>query len=270
MIFIGHGTAGCKLATQFSTLNGFPAITIDSTKGSKVLLPKCKTMEEQEEKTPNLIKALKKIKDEEVVFITAGGGITSGSVLKILEQIKDNTIDIIFIRPDIEQLNKDELLRLRVTFNVLQEMTRSGTFRRIYLVDNKVIANLCEDILIENYYEKINDKIVYVFNYLNYILSQESSLRNNLTEPDEACRVCSFGVYDFEEECESLFFDLKHCREKQILYSLTQEAINSKSLIDKISNQMKMSSNEDVNATYKLIKGSQDRVFLIAFSKMIQ
>ena len=155
MIFIGHGGAGCKLATMFAEETKNKCITVD-TRLADCLLPKSKTIEEAEENTPQFEKLLA-LKNEEIIFITAGSGNTSGSILRVLEQIKDNKIDVIYIRPDLDLLNKEQILKERVAYKVLQESTRAGLFNRIYLISNKTMAGLIADISLDNYFDKINE-----------------------------------------------------------------------------------------------------------------
>lgn len=269
MIFIGHGGAGCKLANLFSDETKSQCITID-TRLADLLLPKSKTMEEAEENVPQFDK-LKSLKNQEIIFITAGSGNTSGSILRILEQIKDNTIDIIYIRPDLDLLNKEQVLKERVVYKVLQESTRAGLFRRIYLLDNKTIANSITDISLEDYFDKINQAIIYTFNFINYILDEESTIRENLTDTKEVSRLCTFGNYDFEQEEESYFFPIQHITEKYILYCLSKKTTQNKSILDKISNQIKKASKDNVNATYKIVSSTDsDYVFNICFTHFVQ
>lgn len=269
MIFIGHGGAGCKLANMFSDETKSQCITID-TRLADLLLPKSKTMEEAEQNTPEFEK-LKSLKNQEIIFITSGSGNTSGSILRILEQIKDNAVDIIYIRPDLDLLNKEQILKERVAYKVLQETTRAGLFRRVYLLDNKTIASSIAEISLEDYFEKINQAIVFTFNFINYILDEESTIRENLTETKEVSRICTFGSYSFDREEESYFFPIQHITEKYLLYCLSKKTIQNKNILDKISNQIKKASKDDVNATYKIVSSTDsDYVFNICFTHFVQ
>lgn len=269
MIFIGHGGAGSKLATALAKETDLECITID-TRLADLLLPKSKTMEESEENTPEFAK-LKSIKNKEIIFITAGSGNTSGSILRILEQIRDNQIDLIYVRPDLDLLNKEQILKEKVVYKVLQESTRAGLFRRIYLLDNKTIANSISDISLEDYFEKINQAIVFTFNFINYILDEESTIRENLTETKEVSRICTFGNYNFDEEKESFFFPIQNITEKYLLYCLSKKTTQDKNVLEKISNQIKKASKDNVNATYKIVSSTDsDYVFNICFTHFIQ
>ena len=269
MIFIGHGGAGCKLATKIAEETKSKCITVD-TRLADCLLPKSKTIEEAEENTPEFAKLLA-LKNEEIIFITAGSGNTSGSILRVLEQIKDNKVDIIYIRPDLDLLNKEQVLKERVAYKVLQETTRAGLFNRIYLLDNKTIANSIPDISLDDYFEKINEAIVFTFNFINYILDEESCLRENLTETKEVSRICTIGDYKFDAEEENYFFPMQHITEKYILYCLCKKTIQDKTILEKISKQIKKAGENEVNATYKIVTSTDnDYVFNICFTHIIQ
>ena len=269
MIFIGHGGAGCKLANMFADETKSQCITID-TRLADLLLPKSKTMEEAEENTPQFQKLLA-LKNEEIIFITAGSGNTSGSILRILEQIKDNVVNILYIRPDLNLLNKEQVLKEKVVYKILQETTRAGLFNKIYLVDNKTIADTIEDISLEDYFEKINKVIVFTFNFINYILDEESTIRENLTDTKEVSKLCTFGNYNFNKEEESYFFPIQNITEKYILYCLSKKTTQDRNVLEKISKQIKNAGNENVNATYKIVPSADsDYVFNLCFTHIIQ
>lgn len=269
MIFIGHGGAGCKLATMFAEETKSKCITVD-TRLADCLLPKSKTIEEAEENTPRFERLLA-LKNEEIIFITAGSGNTSGSILRVLEQIKDNKIDIIYIRPDLDLLNKEQILKERVAYKVLQESTRAGLFNRIYLISNKTVASLIPDISLEDYFDKINEAIVFTFNFINYVLDEESTIRENLTDTKEVSKICTFGDYNFEQEKEVYFFPIENITEKYILYCLCKKTIQDKNILEKISKQIKNASENNVNATYKIVSSTDnDYVFNLCFTHFVQ
>ena len=211
--------------------------------------------------------------DKETTLVLAGSGLASGCLMKLIESIvhKDG-LEIIYIRPDMEFLNKEEILRERLVFKVLQELARSGSFKRLYLLDNKKIVDILPDINIENYYDKINETIAFTFNMIKYACESDDSIRSNLTEQKETCRIVSFGPVDFEKSQENLFFDLKTVREKQILYLLSQKTLKDKSLLNKISRQMKdFSDDGNISVSYKVIKNDeQDQVFCLSSTSIIQ
>lgn len=268
MIFMGLGGGGCTLASRFHELaggnDGLYLFDVDQ----KYKLPKAKTMEEAESKTPNFNINLK---NEDVLFILCGGGITSGCSLRILEQIKDNNIDIIYVRPDVSIMSQEEKLRERVVFNVLQEMTRSGLFNQLVLVSNEHIANSNEDISLENYYSKINETLEYVYGHINYFLSLKP-VRSNLTSPAEVCRIVTIGMMDYATGQEQMLFPLENPREKQILFGLSKETIKDRRSLQQIQKHLTEFEKKGIICSHKVLSPEMgdDLVFTITYTNFIQ
>ena len=268
MIFMGLGGGGCSLAKRFYEVAGDGNQLFLFDTNEKYKLPKVKSMEEAEQKTPDF---KLKLKDEDILFIVCGGGNTSGHLLRILEQIKDNTVDIIYVRPDLTLANAEEKLREKVVFNVLQEMTRSGLFNRIVLVSNEHIASSNEDIALDNYYDKINETIEYVYGHINYFLSLKA-VRSNLTTPNEACKIITIGLMDYESGQEQLLFPMENIREKQVLFGLSQETLKNRKTLQKIQSHLTNIENSGILCSHKILslEISDNLVFTINYTNFIQ
>jgi hypothetical protein len=84
-------------------------------------------------------------------------------------------------------------------------------------------------------------------------------------------RICTFGNYNFDEEKESYFFPIQNITEKYLLYCLSKKTTQDKNVLEKISNQIKKASKDNVNATYKIVSSTDsDYVFNICFTHFIQ
>jgi len=268
MIFMGLGGGGCSIAKSFYEVAGDGNQLFLFDTDQKYKLPKAKSMEEAEEKTPDFNLGLK---NEDILFVICGGGTTSGHALRILEQIQYNTIDIIYVRPDLTLANAEEKLREKVIFNVLQEMTRSGLFNRIVLVSNEHIASSNEDISLDNYHEKINETIEYVYGHINYFLSLKA-VRSNLTTPNEACRIVTIGLMDYVSGQEQLLFPMENIREKQVLFGLSPETLKDRKTLQKIQSHLTNMETGGIVCSHKIIslEISDNLVFTINYTNFIQ
>jgi len=268
MIFMGLGGGGCSIASHFHELAGGDNELYLFDIDQRYKLPKVKTMEEAESKTPDFNL---NIKDQEVLFILCGGGVTSGHVLRILEQIKDNNIDIIYVRPDISIMSQEEKLRERVVFNILQEMTRSGLFNKLILISNEHIASSNEEISLENYYEKINETVEYVYGHINYFLSLKP-MRSNLTSPAEVCRIVTIGMMDYSTGQEQMLFPLENPREKQVLFGLTKETTKNRNSLQQIQQLLTNVEKQGIICSHKVLslETSDNLVFTITYTNFIQ
>ena len=268
MIFMGLGGGGCSLAKRFYEVAEEDNQLFLFDTNEKHKLPKTKSMEEAEQKTPDF---KLNIKDEDILFILCGGGNTSGHALRILEQIKDNNIDIIYVRPDLSLANSEEKLREKVVFNIFQEMTRSGLFNKMILVSNEHIAKSNEDIALDNYYDKINETIEYVYGHINFFLSKKA-IRSNLTSPKEACRLVTIGMVDYESGEEQMLFPMENIREKQFLFGLSPESVKNRKSLQKIQDHLTKIEKQGIICSHKILslEISDNLVFTINYTNFIQ
>ena len=265
---MGLGGGGCSIASRFHELANDNSELYLFDIDKKYKLPKVKTIEEAEAKTPDFNLNLK---DEDILFILCGGGVTSGHALRILEQIKDNHIDIIYVRPDLSIMSQEEKLRERVVFNVLQEMARSGIFNQIILISNEHIANSNEDISLDNYYEKINETIDYVYGHINYFHSLKP-IRSNLTSPAEVCRIATIGMLDYGSGQEQMLFPLENPREKQILFGLSKETIKDRKSLQQVQQHLTEIEKKGIICSHKVLslEINDNLVFTVTYTNFIQ
>ena len=261
MIFIGLGGTGIKVASILAKTTESTLITIDN-KNSDIIIPICKSMEEYEEITLTDYEQLE-IHNEEIYFCLAGSGLITGSCLKLLKQIRYNNVNIIFITPDQEQASKEQRLRNKVCKRILQEMVRGGMLSKIYLFDNRKIANV-SNVNIMNYYDVINKVICDSFLTVQYLYDSDP-IRDNLTTPIEACSIVVLGISEFEKT-ENLFHTLENPRFIHIIYELCNETLTKKQTLDKIIEQ----TNTNELNSYKVVLSDTDRVFYVYYTNFAQ
>ena len=114
MVVIGLGKAGCNIAEMFKSYDNYKVLTYDGGKN----VPLNESSEGYEAKFPNK-RELKKIKNETVWFFVCGAGKIAGATLRLLEQIKENKINIVYIVPDASILPDASKKRNRVAVGVL-------------------------------------------------------------------------------------------------------------------------------------------------------
>jgi len=249
MDIIGFGGAGCNIAKTFKAYSQYKIHYIDvgqrGPDGHPLL--RTNTMEEAETHVPKFSKLVKKLKGG-VVFICAGAGISSGSILGTLEQFKHLPITVIYIKPDYDLLGEKEKQRERAVHGILQQFARTGLLKRIYLFDNAKIADILGGLSIVEYHSKINQMIGDSFHMLNYFKNTDS-IMTNTSDPQEINRISTVGIYNFEEEKEKYFYDIAHVREKHFYFAFNEETLNKeKNLLSKISEQIKSAGQPEFTA----------------------
>mgnify|MGYP001376789371 CR=1 FL=1 len=152
MVVIGLGKAGCNIAEMFKSYDNYKVFTYDGGKN----VPLNESSEGYENGFPNK-RELKKIKNETVWFFVCGAGKIAGATLRLLEQIKENKINVVYIVPDASILPDTAKKRNRVAAGVLQEYARSGLLNSIYLVSNNSLEQIVGEAPLASYYSKMNE-----------------------------------------------------------------------------------------------------------------
>ena len=75
---------------------------------------------------------------------------------------------------------------------------------RMFMVTNEQLELVVEDTSIANFYEELNKFLVYTFHMIN-VFNHVDSVTDTFSEPSEASRICTLGVFDFESGEEKLF-----------------------------------------------------------------
>jgi len=275
MNIIGLGQCGCNIAKCFEQYSQYDVYFINTEKvDSKnfFLIPKQETHENYETNCPDLSKFFNKVKGE-VLFFLGGSGTISGSVLRILEYIKNSQLAVVFVMPDIELLSKTAYLQNRAVFFILQEYARSGLLEKLILLDNVVLEETISDLTILTRYKKMNETIHSTIHMLNVFDNQEPILGTSSKRSDIA-RICAIGQFDMEENLENLFFSLDNVSEKCYYYAIPQKRLEEDTkLLKMITAQVKeKTDNGKIRVSYKVYPTDYDKSFcyVTAYSSQVQ
>tara|TARA_R110002020_G_scaffold14313_2_gene50793 strand:- start:1288 stop:2127 length:840 start_codon:yes stop_codon:yes gene_type:complete len=271
MQIIGIGTGGSKIAGALSQIDGYSCLAIDNRFNDnnpnliKLKIEEQETFKDYEEKT--FLDISDKIVDNEVHVFLFGGGKTTGSVLRILEGIKDKKINIHYIKPEKSFLSSKQVLRERATFGILQEMSRSAIFERIMLYDTEAVLNGAEvSFLHKN--NLVVKTVADTFHMMNYVKSSQGVF-SNTEKPTEINRIGSFGVVNPKNGEEVLYFSLDTQREKCYYFVMNNDALQKPGLVEKINNQLKR---DDASCSFKIVESQweNNHVYVEAFTNVVQ
>jgi hypothetical protein len=270
---IGLGKAGCRIADRFAQYPQYEVYKMDvglkrtpRTYGLKTAT----TPEEQEESLGSLKRFFKGI-DGDVLFIVGGCGTVSGASLRILEQVKNCSLHILYIHSDPDLLGETALMQQRVTFNVFQEYARSGMFEKIILIDNSRLEEILGSVPIIGFYDKLNELVVPTMHMVN-VLSHSDSVMDNIYPPHDISRIVSYGLVNFETGEENLFFELDNVREKVYYYAINEQKLREQGDIHKrVIAQVKANA-ENTRTTYGIYptQYDEDYVYCVAYSSIVQ
>ena len=270
---IGLGKAGCAIAERFAQYPQYEVYRMDvglkrtpRTYGLK----SAPTPEEQEASIGSLKRFFKGIEGD-VLFVVGGCGTVSGASLRILEQIKNCSLHILYIYSDPELLGETARMQQRVTFNVFQEYARSGVLERVILVDNNCLEDILGDLPIIGFYDSLNELMVPTMHMVN-VLSNTDSVMDNISPPHDISRIVSYGLVNFQTGEENLFFNLDNVREKVYYYAINEKKLREQGNIHKkVIAQVKENA-KNTKTTYGIYptQYDEDYVYCVAYSSIVQ
>ena len=241
MEVIGFGGAGRKIAKGFEKYTQYNVHYVDVGISGKncYKLPRSKTIERAEETVPKFLKLTRAIKKNKTFFICAGARVTSGAILRTLEQIKEAKITLVYIRPDLSFLNEEEAKREKVTYRILQEFARSGLLEKMCIIDNACVAEILGDLSIVEYFSKINHALINTLHMINY-LAESDSIIGNVYDTRETNRISTVSAYNLDKNQEKPYFLMENIREKHFYFALNQQTLEKeKGMLKKIKEQVK-------------------------------
>jgi hypothetical protein len=273
VIIVGLGKAGSNIAKAFSKFPQYETYGIDNTKEADITIKKRKNHEDYEANFPNLKRKLKFV-NEEVCVVVAGSGQISGGILRLLEQIKNNRITVVYIQPDLSLASEVQKTQEKIVRNVLQEYARSGLVEAIWLIDNTLLEKSIGEISIIGYYDTLNQAIVNTIHMLNIFRNTEPVI-GSFVAPSQLSRIVTIGILDLDDDDaeEKWFYDLTFPREVVYYYGINEEDLkNDGTLFRKINNFVKSRIEENLNISYGVFKTTYEQkyCYCIKYSSVVQ
>lgn len=250
---IALGGGACSLAEHFTKYPQYNVYNVDSelkdVKNFFHIEPQS-SHEDYEKNFPNLNNFFAGISGP-CLLVLCGGGKISGASLAMLEQLKQfsHRISILYLYPDVDFLGKEASQIHRITFGVLQQYVRSGVLEEMWVVSPTEVEKILGDVPVIGYYKAIDDFVVSAIHMVN-VLDHNKSEFDTFREPDEAARICTFGVVNMEKSEEKLFFPLTMPREMRYYYAVNRERLETdgtflknlkKSMADKLDGKTRIS-----------------------------
>ena len=279
---IGLGSAGCNIADKFARYPQYNIYKIDvELEGLKkdgiFSLQKYESAEDYERKCPSFRNFFKNVSGE-VLVVVCGAGKVANASLRILENLKNCNVELLYIVPDLDLLGHSSATQNKIVYNVLQEYARSGLFINMFIIQNSVVQDIIGNVPIINYYDVLNESIVSTFHMMN-VFRFSRPIIDTFSTQIESCRISTIGIFDDEENLEKLFFPLENTRELMYYYGVPREKLEKDGrLFRKITEQIKQKStlkDDEVvskKATFGIYQTEYDKNlnFVIASTSFIQ
>tara|TARA_R100000231_G_scaffold64422_1_gene52095 strand:- start:648 stop:1502 length:855 start_codon:yes stop_codon:yes gene_type:complete len=276
---IGLGKLGCAIAEQLTAYPEYRIYKIDSeiAERGSLSIGLFDDMEEYEKKIdPEEVSVyLRSIKQsDEVLLILEGGDPISGAVLKILETIKDTSLNVLYVSPDRQMISEVQKRDDKICFNVLQEYARSGKFESILLVDKTKVEELAGHVPVNEYENTISYFISYVVAMVNFFKHTKPILANPI-KPANIARLVTYGVSSLEEDKRdiNLLFPLSDVADIHFFYGIPKEELEADAgLVKKIKEHVKSYKSEEVSTSFSVYETTLENMIVLcaAYSAKIQ
>ena len=271
MKIIGLGSAGCNITKAFSKFPQYDTWSIDVHRDADITIKKRDSHEAYDEHFPSLKRKLK-LKGEEVCVVVCGAGTISGGVLRLLEQLQDNEVTVLYISPDLALASEIQKTQERIVRNILQEYARSGKIAGIWLVDNQLVEKGIGDVPIMGYYDVLNQAIVNTLHMINVFKHSEPVI-GHYAQPSGLSRIMTLGILDIEAEKEKWFYNLTRPRDVVYYYGINEDQLKEDGTLYKtITNYVKAQADTDVNVSYGVFTTGYEQkyCYCIKYSSMVQ
>ena len=221
MLMIGLGEAGKNIANLFKPhTSNYKIIILDENDG----IEKKASVEEYDSIDFKFKQRGLKSHDEVILFL-CGTGKVAGATLRVLEALKGHKTTVCYIYPDLEFCSRDERLRHRVHFNVLQEYARSGTIKEMLILDNKSLLEITGAGTVTNYYEKVNYFIYTTLQNLMYCEHIPADF-NSIHATKEISRISTISFGSFDADDEKMLYLLDNITETCYYINIEEDDLN--------------------------------------------
>ena len=257
MILVGLGEAGKNIVKLFKPHSkNYKIIILDENDG----IEKKNSVEEYDE-TPIKFKQRGLKSHEEASLFVCGSGKIAGATLRTLEALKNYKTTVFYIVPDLEFCSREEKMRHKVHFNVLQEYTRSGLLNEMIILDNKKLLEIAGYGTVADYYEKVNFFIYSMIQNIMYCRHVQPDF-GKVKNRKEISRISTIGFGSLDSDDERLLFDLQNITETMFLMNIEEEDLNTDdSVIPKCQQIVRENKSKDRDTSFAIWHSSEESHF---------
>lgn len=272
MNVLGIGHAGCQIAKYFSNLSQYRVFSVDTEDDGYENFIKVKRQNSHEDYEKNYSPLKLKNCKGETLVVLSGAGKISGLALRLLNQLKDNDIYILYIKPNKEDMSQQATLRHRTTIGVLQQYARSDVFKRMYVIDNEIVESVADGASIQNYWQEINNIIASTFHMLK-VFENTEPLLNTTPTPPITSKIATYGVVNYDSFKEKAFYGLQGTRCKKYFFGINSASLEQdKGLLKKIRSFVGKESDEKIDAGFAIYSTDYEKnyVYCEHYTTLIQ
>ena len=234
-------------------LESYPEYTLYSFNHThaEFKVPVFADVERYEESLTGLKKYLSTLGDD-VVCVVSGGEVISLVTLQILKKVKNKNIEIVYLQPRLDILNKTGMMVHNLVHGVLQEMTRSHVFKRFYLFDLELAKKVTPNTILSEVSEKVASICAQHYHTYNWLASQDSVFSMKEDKIKNAT-ISSLSYCDFDLTNITDLGTLNFMRQQEVFYGIPEKKIESDTeLYDKVMKSFKGFKKENIRTSFSV------------------
>ena len=219
--------------------------------GSEFKVPIFSDPERYDEPINGLRRYLSTVSDE-VTCVISGGETVSLTSLKVLEQLKDKKVDIVYLQPKLDLLNQSATMAHNLVHGVTQEMVRSKVFNRWYLFDLDLIKSVTPNVVLTEMKKSIAASAARHYHTFNWLCSQDNLFGID-EESSQNAVISSISYCDFDLTTVTDLGKLLFIREQEVFYGISEQKVKTDTeLYDKVVKSFSGFKKEDVRTSFKV------------------
>jgi hypothetical protein len=219
--------------------------------GSEFKVPIFSDPERYDEPINGLRRYLSTVSDE-VTCVISGGETVSLTSLKVLEQLRDKKVDIVYLQPKLDLLNQSATMAHNLVHGVTQEMARSKVFNRWYLFDLDLIKSVTPNVVLTEMKKSIASSAARHYHTFNWLRSQDNLFGID-EESSQNAVISSISYCDFDLTTVTDLGKLLFIREQEVFYGISEQKVKTDTeLYDKVVKSFSGFKKEDVRTSFKV------------------
>jgi hypothetical protein len=234
-------------------LESYPEYTLYSFNHThaEFKVPVFSNVERYEDSLTGLKKYLSTLADD-VVFVVSGGEVVTLIALQILEKIKSKNIEIIYLQPELDILNKTGIMVHNLVHGVLQEMVRSHVFKRFYLFDLASAKKVTPDAILSEVPKKVAEMCAQHYHTYSWLSSQESVFGVNEDKIENAT-ISSLSYCNFDLTNITDLGILGFIREQEVFYGIPEKKLEEDTgLYDEVMKSFKDFRKKEIRTSFNV------------------
>jgi hypothetical protein len=219
--------------------------------GAEFNVPIFSDIERYEEPLKGLKKYVSCAADD-ITCVVSGGEVVTLTALQILQKVKNKNIDIVYLQPPFDTLNKTGVMIHNLVHGVLQEMARSHVFRRFYLFDLELVKKMSPNVVLGEVNKTTAEACAQHYHTFNWLASQKPVFGLNEQSVTNAT-ISSLSYCDFNLTSVADLGILKFIREQEVFYGIPEKQIKKDTeLYDKVIKSFKNFKKENITTSFNV------------------